>query len=406
MKYKVDSQGNFKFSGPVDEATILSVAEKIREARFYRETVLTHPAASRDYLVAKLALLPHEVFAAIFLDNRHAVIAFEILFTGTLDGASVHPREVIKRALHHNAAAVIFAHNHPSGVPEPSAADRSITDELKRALNVIGTRTLDHFIVGGNVALRVSGFPLEDSDLVELRFVVADNGVGIPAHQRERIFEPFRQLDQGPGRVHEGVGLGLYIVRKISDLMHGELRLADNPGGGTVFTWILRLPISPDQSHAEGVSALDSLAVHRELFPPLCCVVFEDMPSNQLVIGRILELAGHSVTFHDRGTDAMAKIAAADADLVFLDLHMPGTSGLEVSRDLARARTTRHVPPVVVLTADVTKRAAEASYASGVAEYLVKPLSATKLLGVIERLHPASEAPRPAPRQVHIGGAV
>jgi len=153
MKYRVDSQGNFKFTGPVDEATILSVAEKIREARFYRETVLTHPAASRDYLVAKLALLPHEVFAAIFLDNRHAVIAFEILFTGTLDGASVHPREVIKRALHHNAAAVIFAHNHPSGVPEPSAADRSITDELKRALNVIGTRTLDHFIVGGNTTV-------------------------------------------------------------------------------------------------------------------------------------------------------------------------------------------------------------------------------------------------------------
>jgi DNA repair protein RadC len=137
MKYKVDSQGNFKFTGPVDEATILSVAEKIREGRFYRETVLTHPAASRDYLVAKLALLPHEVFAVIFLDNRHAVIAFEILFTGTLDGASVHPREVIKRALHHNAAAV----------------DRSITDELKRALNVIGTRTLDHFIVGGNTTV-------------------------------------------------------------------------------------------------------------------------------------------------------------------------------------------------------------------------------------------------------------
>jgi DNA repair protein RadC len=150
MKYKVDSQGNYKFTGPVDEATILSVAEKIREARFYRETILTHPAATRDYLVAKLSLLPHEVFSAIFLDNRHAVIAFEILFTGTLGGASVHPREVIKRALHHNAAAMIFAHNHPSGVPEPSAADRSITDELKQALNVIGTRTLDHFIVGGN----------------------------------------------------------------------------------------------------------------------------------------------------------------------------------------------------------------------------------------------------------------
>ena len=156
MKYKVDSQGNFKFTGPVDEATILSVAEKIREARFYRETILTHPAATRDYLVAKLALLPHEVFAVIFLDNRHAVIAFEILFTGTLDGASVHPREVIKRALHHNAAAVIFAHNHPSGVAEPSQADREITRHLRQALDLIEVRVLDHFVIGSGCALSLA----------------------------------------------------------------------------------------------------------------------------------------------------------------------------------------------------------------------------------------------------------
>jgi DNA repair protein RadC len=150
MKYKVDSQGNYKFTGLVDEATILSVAEKIREARFYRETILTSPAATRDYLIARLALLEHEVFASIFLDNRHSVIAFEILFTGTLDGASVHPREIVKRALHHNCAAVIFAHNHPSGHAEPSTADRSITSELKAALRMVEVRVLDHFVVGGN----------------------------------------------------------------------------------------------------------------------------------------------------------------------------------------------------------------------------------------------------------------
>jgi two-component system, sensor histidine kinase RpfC len=250
------------------------------------------------------------------------------------------------------------------------------------------------FSPGGDVSLIVSGNPVAGSDMVELKFVVADNGVGIPADQKERVFEPFRQLDQGPGRRHGGVGLGLYIVRKISDLMHGDLRVSDNTGGGTVFTWVLRLPLSFEQPHGGGVSVLDSLAVHRQLFPSLRCVVFEDTPSNQLVIGRILELAGHSVTFFDRGTHAVAKIAAADADLVFLDLHMPGVSGLDVLRSLAEARTTRYVPPIVVLTADVTKNAAEASHASGVAAYLVKPLSAAKLLSVIERLHPAVDRPR------------
>jgi len=247
------------------------------------------------------------------------------------------------------------------------------------------------FSPGGEVSLSVSGSTIEEFDMVELRFVVTDNGVGIPAGQKERIFEPFRQLDQGPGRGHGGVGLGLYIVRKISDLMGGDLRVSDNPGGGTVFAWCLRLPISLEQQHMGGVSVLDSLAVHRHLFPTLRCVVFEDTPSNQLVIGRILELAGHSVTFHDRGNDALQKIAAAEADLVFLDLHMPGMSGLEVLRGIAEARKTAYIPPIVVLTADVTKNAADASFASGVAAYLVKPLSATKLLAVIERLHPAVE---------------
>ena len=106
-----------------------------------------------------------------------------------------------------------------------------------------------------------------------------------------------------------------------------------------------------------------------------------------------LELAGHSVTFHDRGIDALEKITAARADLVFLDLHMPGLSGLDVLRGLAAARPTAYIPPIVVLTADVTKNAAESSFASVVMEYLVKPLSATKLLSVIERLHPAVERP-------------
>jgi DNA repair protein RadC len=152
MQYQLDQNGTYHFTGPVDSSTILSIAESILEAKFYREATLTAPSATRDYLVAKLALLEHEVFAAIFLDNRHRVLAFETLFTGSLTGASVYPREVVKRALHHNAAAMIFAHNHPSGIPEPSFADRDITQQLKNALALIEVRVLDHLIVGGTCA--------------------------------------------------------------------------------------------------------------------------------------------------------------------------------------------------------------------------------------------------------------
>ncbi|NEX16360.1 MAG: hypothetical protein C1943_06970 [Halochromatium sp.] len=110
--------------------------------------VLTSPDATRDYLKLRLRGLSHEVFACLFLDNRHRVIEYQELFRGTIDGASVHPREVVKEAIRWNAAAVIFAHNHPSGVAEPSQADLRITKRLKDALELIDVRVLDHIIVG------------------------------------------------------------------------------------------------------------------------------------------------------------------------------------------------------------------------------------------------------------------
>jgi DNA repair protein RadC len=110
--------------------------------------LLTSPDAARDYLKLRLAGYPHEVFACLFLDNRHRLIEYEELFRGTIDGASVHPREVVRRALRANAAAVIFAHNHPSGVSEPSQSDLRITQRLKDALSLVEVRVLDHVIIG------------------------------------------------------------------------------------------------------------------------------------------------------------------------------------------------------------------------------------------------------------------
>jgi len=126
----------------------LELGRRYLEETLKRGSALTSPRATRDYLRARLRAYSHEVFACLFLDNRHQVIEYEELFTGTIDGASVHPREVVKRALHHNAAAAIFAHNHPSGVAEPSRADRSITNRLSAALALVDVRVLDHFVIG------------------------------------------------------------------------------------------------------------------------------------------------------------------------------------------------------------------------------------------------------------------
>lgn len=131
----------------------LELGRRYLEAGMKRDNPLTSPDSTRKYLKARLRAYAHEVFACIFLDNRHRVIELEELFNGTIDGASIHPREVVKRALHHNAAAVIFAHNHPSGVAEPSQSDLAITRRLNDALALVDIRVLDHFIVGDREVL-------------------------------------------------------------------------------------------------------------------------------------------------------------------------------------------------------------------------------------------------------------
>jgi len=117
---------------------------------------LSTPRATRDFLVARLRDLEHEVFCCLYLDNRHRLIHFEELFRGTIDGASVHPREVVKQALQWNSAAVIVAHNHPSGIAEPSQADELITQRVKQALALVDIRLLDHVIVGDGTSVSLA----------------------------------------------------------------------------------------------------------------------------------------------------------------------------------------------------------------------------------------------------------
>ena len=134
-----------------DEDDVIYEAITIYNRYFARGEKLDSPDKARDLIKLKLAPYEHEVFLCLFLDNQHQVIACEELFRGTIDSASVYPREVVKAALQHNAAALIVAHNHPSGVAEPSVADKAITEKLKQALSLIDVRVLDHFIAGETV---------------------------------------------------------------------------------------------------------------------------------------------------------------------------------------------------------------------------------------------------------------
>jgi DNA repair protein RadC len=127
---------------------VLEMGRRHLSERFERGGPLLSPGHTVRFLQSRLRDYPYEVFAVLFLDNRHRVLAFEELFRGTIDGASVHPREVVRRALRHNAAAVILSHNHPSGVAEPSQADQRITGRLRDALALVDVRVLDHLIIG------------------------------------------------------------------------------------------------------------------------------------------------------------------------------------------------------------------------------------------------------------------
>ena len=128
----------------------LEMGRRYLHENMVREDVINSPQATRQFLKSKLTGLSREVFAALFLDAKHRVILFKELFHGTIDGASVYPREVVRQALKYNAAALVVAHNHPSGVAEPSRADIEITRRLKESLALLDIRLLDHMVVGGH----------------------------------------------------------------------------------------------------------------------------------------------------------------------------------------------------------------------------------------------------------------
>jgi len=135
----------------VQMQAVVEMSRRYLEEKMQRGEAMNNVADVKNYLKSRLQQYPFEVFSCLFLDNKHRVIAYEELFRGTIDSASVHPREVVRRVLAQNAAAIVLAHNHPSGIAEPSQSDKLITQKLKQALELIDVRVLDHFIVGDDV---------------------------------------------------------------------------------------------------------------------------------------------------------------------------------------------------------------------------------------------------------------
>lgn len=152
-----DKAGNYRLTGKTTETDILAAAEQILQRKLESQGTITAPTDAGDFLRMRLAGLLHEEFHVLWLDNRHRILDCQKLFTGTVDGASVHPREVVRAALECNAAAAILAHNHPSGMAEPSQADRNISVELRSALKLVGVRILDHIIVGTEGCTSMAG---------------------------------------------------------------------------------------------------------------------------------------------------------------------------------------------------------------------------------------------------------
>ncbi len=148
MKQSVNSEQSALYTVETSQDDIIKQALALLDSRIKSGDALTSPDTTKAFLRLSLADELSEVFCCLFMDNKNRVISFDKLFYGTIDGASVYPRDVVRACLTHNAAAVIFAHNHPSGVAEPSRADEQITHRLSQALELIDVRVLDHIVVG------------------------------------------------------------------------------------------------------------------------------------------------------------------------------------------------------------------------------------------------------------------
>jgi two-component system sensor histidine kinase RpfC len=275
------------------------------------------------------------------------------------------------------------------------------------------------FTEHGSIALHAGELSRTDERIV-LKLSVRDTGIGIPEEARQRIFRPFEQVDSGRDRRYGGSGLGTTIAKSLTELMGGRIDVEDNPGGGTHF-WV-ELPfrivqessppeaVSPQAEQADAVPGErrridatgkiidfeDPFLRHRIRVRSMRILVADDQPTNRVVLQRLLEKAGHRILFAEDGEQVLDVLAGETPDLVLLDLHMPGLSGLEVIRQ-ARVMQAGHArrTPIVVLSADATVESMREADRAGARTYLTKPISVPKLLDTIASIAAAEGATAP-----------
>ncbi|UXI68360.1 ATP-binding response regulator [Tahibacter amnicola] len=281
--------------------------------------------------------------------------------------------------------------------------DRSLGDELlgdagriEQVLSNLVTNAVKFTPAGGTVDVAVWRENTASPGHQTVICTVTDTGPGIADADKKRVFDAFHQTSTGDTRRHGGVGLGLYIVKNVSDQMGGQLSVQDNPAGGTVFTWRFRLPLAPRREVPRRQTVLEALESHRRRIAPMRCLVVDDSAANREIFARILERAGHAATFAEDGPTALAAARAAPFDLVFLDLHMPGMSGWSVLAELQQLTADGPVP-VVVISAHSHPAAQGLAVEQGAAAYLTKPIATQKLLETLEQVAQSRPAPGAVP---------
>lgn len=266
-------------------------------------------------------------------------------------------------------------------VPEALCGDQG---RVEQVLSNLATNAIKYTPRGGQVNVHLSARYVLETKMVELVCAVTDTGVGIADIDKARIFDAFYQVSNGDARLHEGVGLGLFIVRNVTEQMGGSLTVQDNAGGGTVFTWRVRLPPA---EHNEPTPRLvpikDLMRMHRVGVAPKRCLVIDDNAANLDILRRLLEGAGHSVTVACDGAAGLASLAESQVDLAFLDLHMPGLSGWDVLDAQKQGPSSLNVP-IVVLSAESDPEVMQEALLRGAVAILSKPVVAQRLFGVIE----------------------
>ena len=310
--------------------------------------------------------------------GRVALINEAFTFNGllkTLDNviASTAQEKAIELTMSAGSAGDIVLRSDPARI------EQVLTNLLQNAVKFTPA--------GGRVDLTIGSLGVDTNGRVIIEAAVADSGIGIPDGAKSHVFEPFYQVSAGTRRTHEGIGLGLHVAKSITQMLQGNISIADNPGGGTIFRWVVPIPRAAQSEKPNKILEFkEAVAAHRQRVKPLRVLVVDDNASNREIAQRMLYMAGHAMISASTGEEGLRQIERGNIDLVLLDMHMPTLDGFGVLQHLKSIKTVmgKHVPPVVVLSADATPQSMDEARKLGAIGYLMKPVAGTRLLTILE----------------------